>query len=172
MGVDAMRLALAGLSCLFLALSAPAKAASDAASYAVGAKRYDANDVPTYRIETDGRTDWYTASGYVAYHETCQTCHGERGAGSDYGVPLANAAILSRYFDFTDATVNGQIVQKDQQTHIMPAFGTNEDVICRLDAIYIYLRAEAAGVLTAQAPESSGDAPEAATAELELCLGE
>lgn len=171
MGVSAVRLACTTISSFFIMLPACVVAASDLSSYAIGGKHFDANDTPTYQIEEDGRSDWYTASGHAAYRETCQPCHGARGTGTDYGVPLADAAILSRYFDFTDTTVNGQIITKGQQTRIMPAFGTNEEVICRLDAIYIYLRAEAAGVLPAVPPESSGDRQETAIAELALCLG-
>lgn len=171
MGVSALRQAAAVFLCLFGIVPTGVAVASDLSSYAVGGKHFDANDIPTFQIEEDGRTDWYTANGHVAYHESCQPCHGSRGAGSAYGVPLADTAVLARYFDFTDATVNGQVVRKDQQTRIMPAFGTNEEVICRLDAIYIYLRAEAAGMLTQEAPEKSGGSPEAATAELALCLG-
>lgn len=170
-----MHRAAALLSCLFSALLVPAWAASgtpktDAVSYVIGAKHFDANDVPTYQIAEDGTADWYTTTGHAAYHLTCHTCHGQRGTGSQYGNALSDPAILARYFDFKDATVNGQIVHHNGRTRIMPAFGTNAEVTCRLDAIYIYLRAETAEMLGATAPRATVAPPEVATQELAACL--
>lgn len=147
-----------------------ALADADAPSYAVGGKYFDASDAPTYRVAPDGRVDWHTATGHDAYHRHCAACHGDRGAGSEYGTGLARADALPRYFDFVDATVNGQVVTSDGAARIMPAYGTSPSVICALDAIFVYLRAEAAGALEQVPPKHSAGLPPEALAEYQRCL--
>ena len=168
MGIAGLRASVFGI-----ALLAPSTAlsADDQSEYAINGKHFDALDQPTYQIATDGKPDWYTATGFHAYHETCNSCHGPKGAGSPYGSALTETVKTLRYFDFMDTVVNGQVILSSGQTRVMPAFGTNPKVMCRLDAIYVYLRAEAAGLLDESALEHAVANP-AAQADLERCLSE
>ncbi|MGA7022804.1 MAG: cytochrome C, partial [Pseudolabrys sp.] len=47
-------------------------------------KYYDKDGTPTYKIQNDGTTDWYTYSGFRRYHSDCHVCHGPDGEGSAY----------------------------------------------------------------------------------------
>lgn len=145
-------------------------AQDDSASYAIGGKHFDSNDIPTYQIDPGGNADWFTATGFQAYHQLCRNCHGPKGSGSEYGVALMNPGRRLPYFDFTDTVVNGQIVESSGNARVMPAFGTNPNVMCRLDAIYIYLRAETAGVLEDKPPTQSDGGSEKPAIELGDCL--
>jgi hypothetical protein len=53
----------------------------------------------------------------------------------------------------------------------MPAFGTNMNVMCYVDDIYVYLRARAQGELPRGRPPKRADKPEAATEAEASCLG-
>ncbi len=169
MGVSRLHVCLCGLALLSPAV---VLANSDQAEYAIEGKYFDALDQPTYQIDSDGSVDWYTATGFQAYHQSCDSCHGPNGAGSAYGLALTDAARTMRHFDFTDTVVNGQILQSEGRTRIMPAFGTNSEVMCRLDAIYVYLRAKAAGVLTAESGVGKSRKNAAAKAVLDDCLSQ
>ena len=164
-GLRSCLLALALLVC------PTAFANSDEAEYAINGKHFDALDQPTYKVNPNGSVDWYTANGFQAYHRSCHSCHGPNGAGSDYGSALTKAVTTLRHFDFTDVVVNGQITRLGGQARVMPAFGTNPKVMCRLDAIYVYLRAEAAGVLKTEKPLVSTADPDA-IADLGACLAQ
>lgn len=160
---------------LMLACAVPALslAADDTASYAVRGMHFDAEDVPTYAIAPDGSVDGYTAEGYRAYHAGCHGCHGPRGAGSELGGALAVAGVVSNQLQFNDAVVNGLIRRSGGETRVMPAFGTNPRVFCRLDAIFIYLRAETAGVLPGPgAPAATAGSDAQPAEDLAACLGE
>ncbi|MEL7154434.1 MAG: c-type cytochrome [Pseudomonadota bacterium] len=161
-----------GILACVLAMPGSVLADDDVASYAVAGKYFDARDQPTYQIAPDGTVDWYTAHGFEAYRATCESCHGPHGAGSEYGSALVQHVETARYFDFTDITVNGQFVQAAGSVRVMPAFGTNPDVMCSLDAIYIYLRAEAAGVLRSGAPPVATEDNAVAADQLAECLRE
>ena len=168
MGVAVLRAGLFGI-----ALLAPSAALSTGtqSEYAIEGKHFDALDQPTYQIAADGKPDWYTATGFRAYQEICSSCHGPNGAGSPYGSALTDAVRTLQYFDFADAVVNGQVILSNGLTRVMPAFGTNPKVMCRLDGIYVYLRAEAAGLLDESAVEHAVANP-TAEADLERCLSE
>ena len=53
----------------------------------------------------------------------------------------------------------------------MPAFGTNPNVMCYVDDIYIYLRARAQGDLPRGRPAKHVDKPKAAGEEEASCMG-
>ena len=97
--------------------------------------------VPTYKVEADGTVDWYTFSGYRRYHSDCHVCHGPDGQGSSYAPPIAKSAVNMDYYDFTDVVVNG----RKNGNSVMPSFGTNLNVMCYLDDIYVYLKAVGVG---------------------------
>jgi hypothetical protein len=53
----------------------------------------------------------------------------------------------------------------------MPSFGTNNNVMCYLDDIYVYLRARSEGAMDRTRPSKREDKPQAAIAAEKSCLG-
>ena len=43
---------------------------------------YDKQGVPTFKIDKDGKVDWFTYIGYLRYSSECLRCHGPDGLGS------------------------------------------------------------------------------------------
>jgi methanol metabolism-related c-type cytochrome len=97
--------------------------------------------LPTYKIEEDGTVDWATFSGFRRYHSECHVCHGPDGEGSSYAPALKKSALTMDYYDFIGIVANGRQKVGAAQNSVMPAFGTNPNVMCYLDDIYIYLKA-------------------------------
>jgi methanol metabolism-related c-type cytochrome len=129
-------------------------------------KWFTDEDVPTFNV-VDGSVDWYTFSGYRRYHAECHVCHGPDGQGSTYAPPIAESAVRLDYYDFVDIVVNG----KQEGSLVMPAFGTNLNVMCYLDDIYVYLKAVGAGAIPRGRPAEHADKP-ASFAEAEnACMG-
>jgi hypothetical protein len=54
----------------------------------------------------------------------------------------------------------------------MPAFGTNPNVMCYLNDIFVYLRARANDAVPRGRPQKREDKPEAATKTENSCLGQ
>ena len=53
----------------------------------------------------------------------------------------------------------------------MPAFGTNPNVMCYLDDIFVYLRARSNGALGRGRPEKHADKSKSAQAAEDSCMG-
>lgn len=165
-----MRIAImAAAACL--CLSGAALAAEETAVTEEDGKYYDANGDPTYHIDDDGTVDWYTYSGFRRYHSECHVCHGPDGLGSTYAPSLVAAMKNIDYAAFMDVVVNGRQDVSASQQSVMPAFGLNQNVMCYLDDIYVYLRARAEGGLPRARPPKRADKPEAATEAENACLG-
>lgn len=111
-----------------------------AVAYEEDGKYFTEDDVPTYNISEDGTVDWYTFSGFRRYHSECHVCHGPDGEGSSYAPALKASAIDMDYYDFIDVVVNGRKKVGAASNSVMPSFGTNKNVMCYLDDIYIYLK--------------------------------
>jgi len=111
------------------------------ASYEEGGKHFTADDIPTFKVGDDGSVDWNTFSGFRRYHSECHVCHGPDGEGSSYAPALKNSALEMDYYDFVDVVVNGRKKVGAASNSVMPAFGTNNNVMCYLDDIYVYLKA-------------------------------
>ncbi|MGF7161989.1 mono/diheme cytochrome c family protein [Rhodoligotrophos appendicifer] len=75
------------------------------------------------------------------------------------------------YGDFTEIVVNGRQVNNAAQHSVMPAFGLNQNVMCYLDDIYVYLRARAQGDLPRGRPAKREDKTEATREAENACLG-
>jgi methanol metabolism-related c-type cytochrome len=134
-------------------------------------KYFDKNGTPTYNIKSDGTVDWYTYSGYRRYHSECHVCHGPDGEGSSYAPALKDSVKTMSYADFVSIVVGGRRNVNTASENVMPAFGTNPNVICYLDDIYVYLRARANGAWGRVRPEKHEDKPQAATAAENSCMG-
>ena len=136
-----------------------------------GGKHYDEDGDPTFKIEPDGTVDWYTYSGFRRYHSECHVCHGPDGEGSSYAPRLVESVQRLGYGDFLEVVTNGRTHVSAGEQSVMPAFGTNLNVMCYVDDIYVYLRARAQGELPRGRPPKRVDKPEAATEAEQSCLG-
>jgi len=134
-------------------------------------KYFDKNDVPTYNIKEDGTVDWYTYSGYRRYHAECHTCHGPDGMGSTYAPALVESLNKLSYQDFVDVIIQGRQNVSAGSQNVMPSFGTNNNVACYLDDLYVYLRARSDGALDRVRPSKREDKPQAAVDAEKTCLG-
>ncbi|MBC6497455.1 MAG: c-type cytochrome [Alphaproteobacteria bacterium GM7ARS4] len=121
--------------------------------------QYDDDDVPTYYYVLGdsgnalyyegsgedakpvyGWMDFSTYRGWRIYHAECHVCHGPDGMGSTYAPALKDSLDYLDYEGFIDVTVNGKNEEQGaQKGNVMPAFGTNPNVIRDLDNIYRYL---------------------------------
>jgi methanol metabolism-related c-type cytochrome len=115
--------------------------------------------------------DWYTYSGYRRYHSECHVCHGPDGEGSTYAPALKDSLKSMSYSDFTSVVIGGRKNVSTASENVMPAFGTNPNVMCYLDDIYVYLRARANGAWGRVRPEKHEDKPQAAQQAENTCMG-
>jgi methanol metabolism-related c-type cytochrome len=95
------------------------------------------DDIPTFHVAEDGTVDWRTFQGFRRYHSECHVCHGPDGEGSTYAPKIKNSAVNMDYYEFYDVVVNGRA----NGNSVMPHFGDNQNVMCYLDDIYVYLKA-------------------------------
>jgi methanol metabolism-related c-type cytochrome len=130
-------------------------------------KYLDNDGDPTFNIAVDGTVDWYTFSGYRRYHAECHVCHGPDGEGSTYAPGLKESLRRIAYPDFLDVVTNG----RQHGNLVMPAFGTNNNVMCYIDDIYVYLRARANEAVPRGRPPKKEDKPEAAREAEASCMG-
>ena len=160
---------LAGLT--VLALMPPAAVAQDDSNVKAVEERdgkwLTAEGIPTFKVDEDGTVDWYTFSGYRRYHSECHVCHGPDGQGSTYAPAIAESAVRMDYYDFIDVVVNG----RQRGNSVMPGFGTNLNVMCYLDDIYIYLTAVGTGTIPRGRPAKRADKPEAYAEAENACMG-
>ena len=126
-------------------------------------KNFDAKGNPTYNIAPDGTVDWYTFSGYRRYGN-CLTCHGPDGGGSSFAPNLTQSLKTLSYDQFVSTVINGK-------NNVMPSWGTDKNVVCYLDDIYVYLRARADGVQGNGRPEKHVVKPPEVTKAENECMG-
>ncbi|MEM7745905.1 MAG: c-type cytochrome, methanol metabolism-related [Pseudomonadota bacterium] len=152
-------------------LTGAALADNITASYSEDGKYFTADDVPTFNVAEDGTVDWYTFSGFRRYHAECHVCHGPDGEGSTYAPALKASAVDMDYYEFVDVVVNGKQNVDSSNTNVMPAFGTNPNVMCYLDDMYIYLKARGVDAVPRGRPAKK-DPKSAAFSEAEdACMG-
>jgi methanol metabolism-related c-type cytochrome len=135
-------------------------------------KWVDANGDPTFNVTDDGVVDWYTFSGFRRYHSDCHVCHGPAGQGSSYAPPLIDSLKTINYAEFLDVVTNGRQKVGAAQNQVMPGFGTNKNVMCYVDDIYIYLRARSAGAGGTGRPPKKAEKPKSFTEAEASCMGE
>jgi methanol metabolism-related c-type cytochrome len=134
-------------------------------------KYVDANGDPTYNVGPDGMVDWYTFSGYRRYHADCHVCHGPDGMGSSYAPALTESVKRISYAEFLEVTASGRTNVNAAKQNVMPAFGTNKNVMCYLDDIYIYLRARSTDAIPRGRPPKKAAKPASFTEAETSCMG-
>lgn len=132
---------------------------------------HDKNGDPTYKIEKDGTVDWYTSIGYLQYGANCLQCHGPDGLGSSYAPNLTESFKHLGYSDVVGTVAGGKRDVSNAQDLVMPALGTNKNVMCHIDAIYIYLRARSTGALGRGRPSKVAAKPPGYEKAEDACFG-
>ncbi len=158
----------------FVMIAAPVTA-QEADNITVGyeeeGRYYTEDGVPTYNITAEGEVDWLTYSGFRRYHSECHVCHGPEGEGSSYAPALKKSALDMDYYDFVDVVVNGRQKVSAAENSVMPAFGTNVNVMCYLDDIYTYLKARGTDAVPRGRPPKKEAKSDAIRVAEEACLG-
>ena len=131
----------------------------------------DKEGTPTFHIDKDGAVDWYTFSGFRRYNASCIVCHGPDGAGSSYAPALVELLKSLTYSDFLNTVVNGRQNVNTASDNVMPAFGTNPNVMCYIDDIFVYLRARSDGAVGRGRPQKHADKSKSAQAAEDSCMG-
>jgi len=136
-----------------------------------GGKYFDKDGTPTYHVGGDGKVDWPSYSGFRRYHSDCHVCHGPDGEGSSYAPSLVQSVKAITYGDFLGAVASGKKNVNTASENVMPAFGTNPNVMCYLDDIFVYLRGRANGAIPRGRPEKREDKSKEIEAAENSCLG-
>lgn len=124
-----------------------------------------------YKISADGTVDWATYDGYRRFNSICETCHGFDGNGSSFAPRLVDSLKRIPYDKFVEIVASGKKDVSAAQTLVMPALGTDPNVMCYIDDIYTYLRARADGVLGPGRPHKHEPKPQSAADAETACMG-
>jgi methanol metabolism-related c-type cytochrome len=142
----------------------PAAVSSEDGKYA------DKDGSPTYKVDKDGKVDFYSYIGFVRYSANCLQCHGPDGLGSTYAPSLVDSLKNLNYSEFFATVAGGKKNVSASQELVMPALGENKNVMCYLDAIYIYLRGRSTGAIGRGRPEAHEPKPAAFTTAEDSCM--
>src|SRR6266478_3407414 len=134
-----------------------------------------AEDAKPYRIK-NGVVDQHTFTGYLHYEGTCYWCHGQDATGSTFAPSLVDALKTLSHDDFENIVVNGGVVNGrpigygTTNVFVMPALGTNANVMCFLDDIYAYLKGRSDRVIGRGRPKHE-PVTQAVKDQEDACLG-
>lgn len=131
---------------------------------------YNEEGIPTFKVEEDGTVDYATFSGYRRYHAECHVCHGPDGEGSTYAPALKKSVLRMDYYDFQEVVASGKQEVSNSANQVMPAFGTNKNVWCYIDDIYVYLLARGTDSIPRGRPAKKADKPDEFTAAEDSCM--
>src|SRR5690606_28286130 len=131
---------------------------------------YNEEGIPTFKVEEDGTVDYATFSGYRRYHAECHVCHGPDGEGSTYAPALKNSVLKLDYYEFQEIVASGKQEVNTAANLVMPAFGTNRNVWCYIDDIYVYLLARGAGDLPRGRPAKKESKSDEFAAQEDSCM--
>ena len=130
---------------------------------------YNADGVPTFTVE-NGVVDYAVFSGYRRYHSECHVCHGPDGEGSTYAPALKDSVLRMDYYDFQQIVASGKQDVNAAQNQVMPAFGTNKNVWCYIDDIYVYLLARGTDSVARGRPAKKESKSPEFTAQENSCM--
>ena len=131
---------------------------------------YNAEGIPTFKIEADGTLDYAAFSGYRRYSAECHVCHGPDGEGSTYAPALKNSVLKLDYYQFQEIVASGKQEVNTTSNLVMPAFGTNKNVWCYIDDIYAYLLARGTGELPRGRPAKKESKSDEFVAQEDSCM--
>lgn len=164
----AARLFAVGLIVVF-----PIAASADnvTVAYSEDGRYFTEDDIPTFNVAEDGTVDWLTFSGFRRYHAECHVCHGPEGEGSTYAPALKTSAIDMDYYDFVDVVTNGRKKVDASHNSVMPAFGSNPNVMCYLDDIYVYMKARGTEIVPRGRPAKKEAKSDVIREDEDACMG-
>ena len=96
---------------------------------------------------------------------------GPEGLGSSYAPSLVDPAKSLSYGDFLTTVAGGKKDVSAAQELVMAALCTNPNVMCYIDAIYVYLRVRTEGALGRQRPQEHEPKPDAFAKAEDACMG-
>ena len=134
-----------------------------------------ADNAKPYTIK-NGVVDPHTFTGYLHYEGTCYWCHGQDATGSTFAPSLVDGLKTLSHDEFNNIVINGGVVggravgYGTSNVFVMPAHGTNPNVMCFLDDIYAYLKGRSDGVIGRGRPEHD-PVPQAEKDQEDTCLG-
>ena len=131
---------------------------------------YNAEGIPTFKVEADGTVDFATFNGFRRYSAECHVCHGPDGEGSTYAPALKNSVLRLDYYGFQEIVASGKQEVNAAQNQVMPAFATNKNVWCYIDDIYAYLLARGVEAVPRGRPAKKADKTEEFTAQEDSCM--
>ncbi len=167
-----IRAALAGVALLAACGVARADGTGDpAAVKSEDGKYLDKDGNPTFNVAKDGTLDYYSFAGYIRYTANCMQCHGPDGLGSSYAPSLVDALKTIGYTDFYGIVASGKKDVNTAQQLVMPTFGNNKNVMCYIDAIFIYLRGRSDGAIGRGRPDKHEPKPDAFSKAEDSCMG-
>lgn len=131
---------------------------------------YNAEGIPVPNIQ-NGQVDYATFSGYRRYHAECHVCHGPDGEGSTYA-PALKDSVVHRidYYAYQEIVASGKQDVNKAANLVMPAFGTNRNVWCYVDDIYVYLLARGTEAIPRGRPADRADKSEEFSAQEASCM--
>ena len=112
-----------------------------------------AADAKPYTVKNGNEVDMATYKGFLYYGDECLRCHGPDGMGSSYAPNLTAALKTMTKVQFETTVMSGIKQVSNSSDLVMPAFGTNPDVVNNLENIYAYLKARSDGALKRGHPE-------------------
>ena len=136
----------------------------------------DAADTAKPYTIKNGVVDPHTFTGYLHYEGTCYWCHGQDATGSTFAPSLVDGLKTLSHDEFNNIVVNGGVVggravgYGTSNVFVMPAHGTNPNVMCFLDDIYAYLKGRSDGVIGRGRPEHE-PVPQREKNQEDTCLG-
>jgi len=142
-----------------------------AAAYEEGGRYFTEDDIPTFNVAEDGTVGWPTFSGFRRYHAECHVCHGPDGEGSTYAPALKTSALTMDYYDFIGVVAEGRQKVNASQNSVMPSFGTNPNVMCYLDDIYVYLKARGTEAVARGRPAKKEPKSDLIREDEDACMG-
>jgi len=158
-------------ACLTVGFAKAEKPADPAAVSSDNGEYRDKDGKPTYKVEKDGKVDFYSYIGFVRYTANCMHCHGPDGLGSTYAPSLVNSLKHLDYNDVMATVAGGKKDVSESSQLVMPALGQDKNVMCFIDAIYIYLRARSDGAIGRGRPADHESKPKGYTEAEDSCLG-
>jgi methanol metabolism-related c-type cytochrome len=130
----------------------------------------DKDGTPTFKID-NGKVDFYSYNGFVRYSANCLQCHGPDGLGSTYAPSLVESLQRLSYGDFLAIVASGKKDVSNSSNLVMPSLGENRNVMCYIDAIFVYLRARSDGAIGRGRPEDHAPKPDSFSKTEDACMG-
>lgn len=162
--------ALALLVCCAGGIARADGSGDPAAVSSADGKYADKDGTATYKVSEGGKVDFYSYIGFVRYSANCLQCHGPDGLGSTYAPSLVDSLKTLSYVDVLTTVASGKKDVSEAQTLVMPALGENKNVMCYIDAIYVYLRGRSNGAIGRGRPQAHEPKPAAFTEAEDSCM--